>query len=622
MNEYVGTAEIASLWHVHETLVARYCREKRIPGARKEGKRWLISKDAVKPSAMRRGEGMTIHMPKQAILPLPIGISDYRRAVSEYYYVDKTLMIKDILDENALVSLFTRPLRFGKSLNMDMLRCFFEKSSEDSSVYFVGKNIWSQGQRYTAEQGQYPVIYLSFKDIKSSDWPTALELLKDVIRVEFARHRELEGSEALTTSDARIYRAFVEAQASDIDYMNSLKHLSRMLHMHYQKAPIIIIDEYDTPIQQGYSNAFYDQSIVFMRNFFSNGLKDNPHLSYGFLTGILRVAKESIFSGLNNMKVYSILDTKFSQYFGFTQGEVNALASYYGAREKLAELATWYDGYLFGNTEIYNPWSVINYFGNECRAMPYWVSTSDNSLIGSVLQHADKEIFANLYSLLQGRTVAAQIDNSVIYPELNRRIASVYSFLLITGYLKATNIQLTPQGSFFCQLALPNREVISVYYKEILERFADIISPNMADFMQNALFEGDATALQKYLRQFLLETVSFYDTMGENFYHGLLLGLCAMMSSGYRMLSNRESGFGRFEIQLIPNISSLPGIIIEIKAAKKAGHEELATLASQALEQIVAKEYAADLAAKGIRNILYYGVAFSGKCVEVAARER
>lgn len=616
MKEYSTAKEIAALWQIDEAMVARYCRQNRIAGAIRDGIKWLIPSNAIKPVSLRSAKNRVVSEKNSlSRLSLPIGVSDYRKACKEYYYVDKTLMIKDILDDNVPVSLFTRPRRFGKTLNMDMLLTFFEKTSDDTSLYFVDKKIWQCGSSYREHQGKYPVIHLTFKDIKGDTWDYSLALLKDVLKNEYLRHSELRNSPRVSNLD--FYNRIITDRAQTTDLEMSLGTLSQLLYEEHGIAPVIIIDEYDTPIQQGYSNGYYEQMVRFMRNFFSRGLKDNKFLSFGFLTGILRVAKESIFSGLNNLKVYSVLDNRYSQYFGFTAEEVAEMATYYNKKDKLAELADWYDGYRFGDTEIFNPWSVINYFGNACQAMPYWVSTSNNFLFGKVLAGADTVIYENLYQLLQGHTVAAQIDTSIIYPEMTKRAASIYSFLLVTGYLKTQETMLTNMGNYYCRLALPNKEIACVYYKEILQRFEQLLSPNTTDYIQNALFEQDASILQTHLQKFLLETVSYHDTMGENFYHGLLLGLCAVMASEYQLASNQESGEGRFDIQLMPKSKLLPGIIIEVKAIKNKENGDLRSLAEQAIMQIREKKYTTQLKARGINDILLYGIAFRGKQVEL-----
>lgn len=406
-------------------------------------------------------------------LPLPIGIADYRLAQAEYYYIDKTMLIKDFIDERPMVSLFTRPRRFGKTLNMDMLRTFFEKTDEDTSIYFKDTQIWACGQEYRNYQGKYPVIFITFKDVKRDTWKETFDLLSKLIIMEFKRHSELSNSKKLSSPE--YYHHIVNGQANENDYLLSLLMLSQMLHEHHGIAPIIIIDEYDTPIQQGHLQGFYDQIVLFMRNFFSGGLKDNKHLSYGFMTGILRVAKESIFSGLNNLKINSVLDNRYSEYFGFTPKEVKEMACYYGVPEKFEEICQWYDGYQFGNAEIFNPWSVINYFNNDCKPQAFWQSTGNNAIIGEILTAANEEIYQKLRTLLQGKTFLSYIDTNVIYPQIKENPSSVYSFLLMAGYLKTVKSDIAFNGDFMCEVALPNKEIAFVYNKEILQRLEEMI---------------------------------------------------------------------------------------------------------------------------------------------------
>ena len=552
-------------------------------------------------------------------LPVPIGRTDYKKVCRNNYYVDKTLLVKDILDAETDIILFTRPRRFGKTLNMDMLRTFFEKTEADTSEYFIDKKIWMQGEEYTKHQGQYPVIFLSLKDIKSSKWETSFALLKRIIRTEYARHQELEKSTALSRADIDIYQSIIDNTADDAAYMLSLQDLSRMLHLHYKKAPVIIIDEYDTPIQEGYVNGYYAQAVEFIRNFFSAALKDNPHMSLSILTGILRIAKESIFSGLNNIRIYSVLDRKFSSYFGFTAEEVQAMAVYYGAGEKLEELQAWYDGYRFGDSEIFNPWSVLNYFSNDCQAMPFWVQTSANAVIAEILKNSNKTTSASLRALLNGEVVSSTIETTTIYPRLRDSQTNIFGFLLMTGYLKSTETKLNDEGVYVCKLSIPNKEIKSVYRKEIMSLLTDAVGEDVVHSLRQALLYKDIVELQKCLRQFLLHTISCYDGLQENYYHGLLLGMTVIFSNDYYPLSNRESGEGRFDIQLTPRDASLPGIIIEIKAARNASVEKLQELAKAALEQIEAKHYDAELQRQGIATIYKYGIAFSGKNVEICS---
>lgn len=616
MAKNITTKEAAALWNISERRVSVLCREGRISGAVKEGRSWLIPADAEKPTDNRVKNGAYIKPVRPDRLPLPIGISDYRLASSEYYYIDKTMMIKDFIDERPMVSLFTRPRRFGKTLNMDMIRTFFEKTDEDTSVYFRDKKIWSCGQKYRDYQGKYPVIFVSFKDVKCDTWEEAYELICKIIRKEFERHSELLESSSLSEYDKSYIDKVLNGQAEKTDMTLSFSQLSQMLHQHYDVAPIIIIDEYDIPIQQGYMKGYYDKVILFMRNLFSGGLKDNKHLSYGFLTGILRVAKESIFSGLNNLTINSVLDNKYSSYFGFTPEEVREMATYYGVTDKYDEICEWYDGYRFGKSDIFNPWSVINYFNNECEPRAFWQSTGSNDIIGEILAEADKDIYDRLTSLIKGESFPTYIDTGVIYPQIKNNPSTIYSFLLVAGYLKTTKTSLSFNGDFMCEVSLPNKEISYVYNKEILQQLDGIIPQSTAIAIQEAIYSGDGNKLKVLIQTLLTHSVSCYDTAKENFYHGFMLGLCALLSGSYAT-SNRESGDGRYDIQLMPKKANLPGIIIELKAEKNCSEDDLKKLAETALQQIVDKKYDTEMTTEGVKTIYKYGVAFSGKSVEV-----
>lgn len=566
---------------------------------------------------MEKKSAMQNMAAKPAIrLPLPIGVADYRLASTEYYYIDKTLMIKEFLDERPMVSLFTRPRRFGKTLNMDMLRTFFEKTAEDTSVYFRDKAIWQCGERYRSYQGKYPVIFLTFKDVKFTTWQETFQSIRELIAKEAYRHIELKDSDRCDAFDKKAFLRLQQGNADETELANALADLSLALHKHYGIAPIIIIDEYDIPIQQGYMQGFYDKVILFMRNLFSGGLKDNKHLSYGFLTGILRVAKESIFSGLNNLVINSVLDNKYSEYFGFTASEVQQMAAYYGVADKYAELCAWYDGYRFGRTEIFNPWSVINYFNNGCEPRAFWQTTGSNDIIGEIIGVADAEIYERLTSLVNGKSFVTYIDTSVIYPQIKSNPSSIYSFLLVAGYLKVLKTVPAFSGDFMCEVALPNKEIAYVYNKEILQKLDKLIPMAAAISMQEALYSADSRKLKAVMQSLLANSVSSFDTAGENFYHGFMLGLCALLSNAY-VTSNREAGDGRYDIQLMPKNVALPGILIELKAEKHADAEQLKKLAAVALKQIHDKNYAADMQSHGVKTIYKYGVAFSGKKVEI-----
>ncbi len=605
---YLSIIEAAKMWGVSPRRVQQLCKSSLIEGAVKEGRSWRIPAQAKSP--------LRVKVEKPHTLPLPVGISSYVEAVTRYYYVDKTLLIRDFIDALPKVSLFTRPRRFGKTLNMDMLRMFFERSAQDTSVYFKDKAIWACGDYYRSFQGKYPVIYLSFKDVKYASWENALKDIAAIIRSEFARHGELLDSPACNQVEKQAFQAITSGQADEVALSRSLALLSAMLHKHYGIETVIIIDEYDTPIQQGYASNYYEQVIAFVRNLFSGAFKDNPSLAYGFMTGILRVAKESIFSGMNNLKVNTILDDRYSEYFGFSREEVANMLAYYGCGDKFAEVCEWYDGYQFGSIEIFNPWSVINYVDENCYPKAFWQSTGSNEIIGEIIAAATPEITENLRRLMQGETIATYIDTGVIYPEVKKNPSSIYSFLLVAGYLRCVEIIPQNDGNFMCRVSIPNKEIAFVYAKEIISRLLPERGESTAAAIQQAIFERNAEALQKHIAAYLMQTISVYDTGSEAFYQGLMIGLCAILNNRYTVRSNRESGLGRFDIQLSPLEKGLPGLIFELKASKKS-NGDLDSLARDALSQIDEKHYETEMQAAGIQEILKIGMAFCGKKISV-----
>lgn len=493
--------EKALEWNVSPRSVNDMCKKGRIQGAIKEKGSWLIPDDSPKPMDGRVANGKYIKknmVAKAEVKSLPIGISDYVRAQEEYYYVDKTLLIKEFLDQKPLVSLFTRPRRFGKTLNMDMLRVFFEISDKNTSKYFADKNIWQCGEEYRSHQGKYPVIFLTFKDVKFDTWDATIDKIRGILQEEYGRHQELLNSDKLSQYEKEYFTKIISATANEVELTSSLERLSKMLASHYDKAPVIIIDEYDTPIQEGYSKDFYDEIIGFMRNFFSGAFKDNKNLSYGFLTGILRIAQESIFSGLNNLTVNSVMDEEYDSFFGFTESEVKAMLSYYGVSDKEEELKDWYDGYLFGSEEIYNPWSVINYISKGCIPQVYWVNTGKNEILDDVLRVATDDITERLYDLLQGERVVARIDQNVVYRSLAEDPANIYSLLLVAGYLKTPKKELQADGSYLCEVSIPNREIAAVYKSEILSHFLQTgaITRTTANKIAESLYANDYKKLE------------------------------------------------------------------------------------------------------------------------------
>ena len=627
---YISTKEAAGIMGLSTRRVVGLCNAGKLEGALRKGRNWKVPEEiayayigAEKPKA---GNG--------AILSLAVGNTSYMDVVKNSYYVDKTLLIRDLIDDQVPVILFTRPRRFGKTLALDMLKTFFEKTKEDTSIYSKDKQIWACGEKYQKMQGAFPVISITFKDTKFSDWASTFEAIKNVIRDEFMRHEEIFTSDSLNPVEQDYLSRMQSDELSDVEYTRALMNLGRMLEKHHQSKAVILIDEYDTPIRQGHSRNFYNEVITFMRNFLSGGLKDNSSLAFGVLTGILRVSKENLFSGLNNLIVNSVLDEKYSKYFGFTVDEVNTMVAYYGQEAKLEELREWYDGYRFGSTEIYNPWSVANYFYNNCQAKPYWINTSDNEIIREIMISLTPDIAENLFALLQGQTVQALLNMDVIYPRITDGTDTIFSLLLLAGYLKPVSDVVETEFGTFMELALPNKEIRRVYNTEILSWLRGTVDGNVMAGLEKALYLNDGKKLQEFLRKYMITCISCFDGASEGrtrsggpwlcadrsgtetFCHGMMLGLAAGMSSRYYIRSNRESGEGRFDLVLEPKVHSLPGVIMEFKATKNDA--SLSASAAEALKQIEDKHYDTDMKDRGIKEIVKYGIAFAGKNVEIA----
>ncbi len=622
--KYIDVKNAAVKWQLTERRITTLCRDGRIEGAKKEGGVWLVPEDAEKPIDGRKNK-FAKAVRTVTKLPLPIGESDFKKLVDNYYYVDKTLMIKEFIDSKPKVSLFTRPRRFGKTLAMGMLQTFFEISDTDNSKYFKDKIIWSCSEKYRKEFGKYPVIFVTFKDVKFPTWEQTYTAIRETIAREFLRHEVLLTSDKCNEYEKDYFRKVVDGSISEVSMSRALSELSHMLKKHYNQSAVIIIDEYDTPIQQGYTGRYYEQIIGFMRNLLSGAFKDNSDLAYGFLTGILRVAKESIFSGLNNLTVHSIMEEKYSEYFGFTTDEVREMAEYYEVADKYDAICEWYDGYRFGNEDIFNPWSVINYFYNNCTAKAYWQSTGDNSIIRQIVAEADNETADNLRKLLQGEIVSSYVDTSVIYPEIKSNPTTIYSFLLAAGYLKTVKKDDIPDGNSICDIAIPNKEISYVYEREILSALSDVISQSTAIAIQQAIMKQNIPSLQENLEKLLLNSISAFDYAHENFYHGLVIGLCAVMNNRYFVSSNVESGHGRYDIQLRPINKSLPGIIIELKVLKDGVAEDridsqLEAAATDALGQIEEKKYVTAMKQEGFTHFFKIGAAFYKKHVKVLSQ--
>ena len=619
ITEYIGTTEAARLLQMTSRRVVGLCGEGKLPGASRSGRNWRIPVESVKQYMKDAG----MPLPEEAVddvrklLPVAIGNTSYIEISSECYYVDKTLLIRDLIDDHNMVTLFTRPRRFGKTLAINTIKTFFEKTEENTAKYFIDKKIWQCGEKYQSMQGRYPVIMLTFKDVKYNTWEESLEAVRLVVKDEFKRHPELYESIVLD-ADAKNYIDRMEKGAlSTVELQRSLLKLTRMLSAHHRSKVVILIDEYDTPIQQGYSKGFYKEVISFMRNFLSGGLKDNTDLAFGVLTGIMRVSKENLFSGLNNPMVNTVLDKKYSEYFGFTEAEVRAMASYYHRPEAMNEIRFWYDGYRFGSREIYNPWSVTNYFASGGLAKPYWANTSDNEIIREILTGLTPEIADDLAEVMQGESIYVSLDMEVVYPRMTDGNDTIFSFLLLAGYLTPSDRPEETEIGTFASLRLPNAEIRRIYNTEILSWIRAQQSGNIISEIEKAVYLSDAKRLQEALRKYMITSISFYDGAAEGFYHGMVLGLVASLSSKYYIRSNREAGEGRFDLQLEPRDKAMPGILMEFKAVSVSEKDALSGLAEEALKQTEFKSYQRDMEDRGVSVIVRYGIAFSGKQVEV-----
>ena len=619
MSEYIGTTEAARFLQMTSRRVVGLCGEGKLPGASRSGRNWRIPVESVKQYMKDAGIPLLEEAADDVreLLPVAIGNTSYIEISSECYYVDKTLLIRDLIDDHNMVTLFTRPRRFGKTLAINTIKTFFEKTEENTAKYFIDKKIWQCGEKYQSMQGRYPVIMLTFKDVKYNSWEESLEAIRLVVKDEFKRHPELYESSVLD-ADAKNYMDRMEkGTLSTVELQRSLLNLTRMLSAHHRSKVVILIDEYDTPIQQGYSKGFYKEVISFMRNFLSGGLKDNTDLAFGVLTGIMRVSKENLFSGLNNPLVNTVLDEKYSEYFGFTEDEVRAMASYYHRSEAMNEIRCWYDGYRFGSTEIYNPWSVTNYFASGGQAKPYWANTSDNDIIREILTGLTPEIADDLAKVMQGEPIHAALDMEVVYPRMTDGNDTIFSFLLLAGYLTPSGRSEETEIGTFASLRLPNAEIRRIYNTEILSWIRAQQSGNIISEIEKAVYLSDAKRLQEALRKYMITSISFYDGAAEGFYHGMVLGLVASLSSKYYIRSNREAGEGRFDLQLEPRDKALPGILMEFKAVSVSEKDALSGLAEEALKQTEFKSYQRDMEDRGVSVIVRYGIAFSGKQVEV-----
>jgi hypothetical protein len=467
-------------------------------------------------------------------------------------------------------------------------------------------------------QGKYPVVYITFKDVKYLTWEDCKESLESLIKDEFMKHRYLLEENFLDENERLIFKSILERKAKPVDFMSGLKLLSQYLYGYHKEKTVILIDEYDVPIQSGYIHGYYEKIIEFMRIFLSSGLKDNDYLEKGVLTGILRVAKESIFSGLNNLEVCTILNERYSDPFGFLEDEIEEILKYYHLEFEVDEIKKWYNGYIFGEKVIYNPWSILNYTKNfKSGFKPYWVNTSSNDLVKKVLTKADDTVKGELEHLIQGGSIRKQINEDIVMNEIDKGAENVWSFLLFSGYLKVVREELI-SGRSYCHLEIPNLEVNYLYEEIILSWFRNSITTDKFHILLKSLITGDIETFEEILSEYLIKSASYFDIEeSEKFYHAFVLGILVALSDTYEVKSNRESGYGRYDIMMIPKDKENLGIVIEFKKVRKRRKETLEKAVENALKQIVEKNYKQELLDLGVKNILELGVAFEGKEVLV-----
>jgi len=549
---------------------------------------------------------------------LPIGHSFFDEIIENgIYYVDKTLFVKDIIDKDAKVLLCTRPRRFGKTLNQTMLKCFFEDTApiggKDTRSLFRGLKIEAAGERYMERQGKYPVIFVSLKDARVGSFDGSYNHLRYCIADEFQRHAYVV--EKISGEDRNLFKRLSNRTGSIDDYRESLRFLCKCLEEYHGNKAVILIDEYDVPLENAWSRGFYQEMIDFIRPFLSRAFKDNPHLQFSVITGCLRISKESIFTGLNHLEVISILKNDYSEYFGFTQNEIDAILSYYEIDGKAQVLRDWYNGYLFGDTEVYNPWSSLNVVSSWVTRIdeypqPYWANTSGNAIIREMIDKMSAEAKADLETLVSGGTISVVVHEDVTFDEVYKEADNLWNFLFFTGYLKKVGESVDSRGRKVVEMGIPNREVEIIFYDKIREWFRDSIAEKNLDAFYNAILSGDAETFQSELLKLLEDSISFMDS-AENFYHGFMVGLLSN-SDRYRVKSNRESGHGRSDLVFYSaNGVDFKAVIFELKIAPSV--KTLPTACEEALKQIEDNNYAAYWDEEGYDEIIKYGIGFYKK---------
>ena len=547
---------------------------------------------------------------------LPIGLSDFKTMIEENrYFIDKTLLIKEAAEGSEII-LYPRPRRFGKTLNLSMIKYFYD-IRENNRHLFNGLKI-EEEESVMKKQGKHPVIYITFKDIKALNYNDCMLKIKEEIRRLYNEHIYLLKSEKLNENEKEFYNSILNETANVSKYENSFKNLIEYLYRYYESKVVLLIDEYDMTIQGAYSYGYYDELILFIKNLLSGGLKDNIYLEKAVLTGILRVAKESIFSGLNNIRVASIISEYSADKFGFTEEEVVDLMKYYGEEDNIEEVKSWYNGYNFGGNTIYNPWSILNY-ADEKILMPYWVNTSGNDMIRELFAHGNSDVKKDLEKLIAGESLNKRVDDNIVYGEINEE-NTLWSFLLMSGYLKYENLKVVNRIAY-ADLRIPNEEVIYLYENQIIENwFQKSRAKHGLERVLKNLTSGDIDEFRYMFMEFSMSSFSYFDVSGEepeSFYHAFVLGMMVGLRDEYIIKSNKESGMGRYDILLIPRDKSRRGIIFEFKKVNKFEKESMETAMEKAKKQIIDRKYESELKETGIKEIVRLAAVFEGKNVEI-----
>ena len=557
---------------------------------------------------------------QEKLKKISIGVEDFKEIIDkDGYFVDKTLMIKKLIESNAMVTLFTRPRRFGKTLNQFMIRRFFEdERSEkgekvDNAYLFEGLKIAECGEEILKHQQQYPVIFLTLKSAKQPTYALAYMELKKRISEEYKRHRYILQGEILTADEKARFEAISAIMDDDSLYTDALSFLSMCLAKYHEKNTIILIDEYDVPLENAYFRGFYDEMIDFIRSLFESALKTNPYLEKSVITGCLRISKESIFTGLNNLETDSVLHTRFGDSFGFTQEEVEGLLAYYDLSEQLEEVKKWYDGYLFNDFEIYNPWSILKYVNDRKDhvtefALPYWSNTSSNSIVREMVGEADEMAKADLETLMAGGTIEKQVHEDITYGDIHQTQDNLWNFLFFTGYLKKVG-ERTVGNNLWLEMKIPNIEIATIYENSISYWFEQRMKQTDRSPLVRALETGDCEAAEDFINSQLADTISYYD-YAENFYHGFMAGLLVNIG-GYRVKSNRESGNGRPDIVMTESKFRGRAMILELKISDTI--QGMEKKCEEALTQMKEQKYESSLEDDGYQPILKYAICFFKK---------